>query len=82
MSTPPQMGEGGTPITILAGDDELTKPARTSQPKSCMKKAQLETVTPTETLSEQTKPPKDRSVQSRTTLNDRSVRQLVLTAQS
>ena len=67
---------------ILQSDQEPTKPARTSQPKSCTKKDQLETVTPTEALSEQTNPSKDRSAQSRTTLSDRSVRRLVLTAQS
>ena len=124
------MGDDGTPITILAGYDGLTKaffadvvpcrstshgyrrkstraqrvvhkssendtaerprtehrrrqtqkPALTSQPKSCTKKAQLETVTPTAAFSERTKPSKDRSAQSRTTPNDRSVRKMVLTA--
>ena len=38
--------------------DVNTKPARTSQPKSCTKKVQSETATPTGALSERTKPSK------------------------
>ena len=58
-----------------------TKPARTSEQKSCTKKAQPETATQTAALNEPSKPSRGKSSQSRTTPNDRSVRRLVLTAQ-
>ena len=61
-----------------ASSTSNTKPARTSQPKSCTKKVQSETATQAVALSERTEPSKDRFVQSRTTLNDRLVRRLVL----
>ena len=70
--------QGGQEPSII---DVNTKPARTPQPKSCTKKVQSETATPTVALSDRTKPSKDRFVQSRTTLNDRLVRRLVSTAQ-
>ena len=62
-----------------ASSTSNTKQARTIQSKSCTKKVQSETVTPTAALSEQLKPSKDRSVRSRTTQSDRLVRRLVLT---
>ena len=117
------MGEDGTPITILAGYDGLTKalqrhesglrrkstcaqlvvhrssesdtaersrtePHRRQTPswnahpnRNRTKKVQSETATPTVALSKRTKSSKDRFVESRTTLNDRSVRRLVSAAQ-
>ena len=50
--------------------------------KSCTKRAPLERATPTAASSEQTNPFKDRSVQSRTSPNDRSVRLWASKAQS